>query len=76
MSQTTRKEVLERLRRRYRKAGREHKRKLLDQAEELFSRQPIRIALVIREPLVPNRPPGNFKYLGLKGTLEAAAGWE
>jgi 5-formyltetrahydrofolate cyclo-ligase len=36
MSQTTWKEVLERLRRRYRKAGREHKRKLLDQAQELL----------------------------------------
>jgi hypothetical protein len=37
MSQTTRKEVLERLRRRYRSAGAEHKRKLLDQAQELLS---------------------------------------
>jgi hypothetical protein len=37
MSQTTRKEILERLRRRYRNAGREHKRKLLDQAQELLS---------------------------------------
>ena len=37
MSQTTRKEVLERLRRRYRNAGAEHKRKLLDQAQELLS---------------------------------------
>jgi hypothetical protein len=36
MSTTTRKEVLERLRRRYRKAGREHKCKLLDQAQELL----------------------------------------
>jgi hypothetical protein len=36
MSQTTREEVLERLRRRYRKAGLEHKRKLLDQAQELM----------------------------------------
>jgi hypothetical protein len=36
MSQTTRKEVLERLRRRYRNAGAEHKRKLLDQAQELL----------------------------------------
>jgi len=36
MSQTTRKEVLKRLRRRYRSAGREHRRKLLDQAEELL----------------------------------------
>ena len=36
MSQTTRKEVLERLRRRYRSAGAEHKNKLLDQAQELL----------------------------------------
>jgi hypothetical protein len=36
MSQTTRKEIVERLRRRYRKAGREHKSKLLDQAQELL----------------------------------------
>lgn len=36
MSQTTRKEILERLRRRYRKAGLQHKRKLLDQAQELM----------------------------------------
>ena len=36
MSQTTRKEVLEKLRRRYRTAGPKHKRKLLDQAQELL----------------------------------------
>jgi hypothetical protein len=36
MSQKTRKEVLEKLRRRYRKAGMEHRRKLLDQAQELL----------------------------------------
>jgi hypothetical protein len=36
MSQTTRKEVLNKLRRRYRNAGAEHKRKLLDQAQELL----------------------------------------
>jgi hypothetical protein len=36
MSKTTRKEVLERLRRRYANAGAEHKRKLLDQAQELL----------------------------------------
>src|SRR5512139_2198132 len=36
MSQTTRKEILEKLRRRYRNAGPEHKRKLLDQAQELL----------------------------------------
>ena len=36
MSQTTRTEILERLRRRYRSAGAEHKHKLLDQAQELL----------------------------------------
>ena len=36
MSQTTRKEVLKKLRRRYLSAGPEHKRKLLDQAQELL----------------------------------------
>ena len=36
MSQTTRKEILERLRRRYRTAELKHKRKLLDQAQELL----------------------------------------
>ena len=36
MSQTTRVEVLKKLRRRYASAGQEHKRKLLDQAQELL----------------------------------------
>src|SRR5512136_614527 len=36
MSQRTREEILERLRRRYRTAGPKHKRKLLDQAQELL----------------------------------------
>jgi len=36
MSQTTREEVLKKLRRRYQSAGPEHKRKLLDQAQELL----------------------------------------
>jgi hypothetical protein len=36
MSQTTREEVLKKLRRRYLSAGLEHKRKLLDQAQELL----------------------------------------
>lgn len=36
MSQKTRKEILEQLRRRYRNAGLEHKGKLLDQAQELL----------------------------------------
>lgn len=36
MSQKTRKEVLTTMRRRYRSAGKEYKKKLLDQAQELF----------------------------------------
>jgi hypothetical protein len=36
LSQTTRKEILQRLRRRYRHAGLEYKSKLLDQAQELL----------------------------------------
>src|SRR5665213_2691248 len=36
MNQTTRKQVLEKLRRRYETAGAEHKRKLLDQAVQLL----------------------------------------
>lgn len=36
MSQTTRAEILKKLRRRYQSAGLEHKRKLLDQAQELL----------------------------------------
>jgi hypothetical protein len=40
MSKTTRKEILERLRRRYQTAGPEHKRKLLDQAQELLGWPP------------------------------------
>ena len=36
MSQTTREEVLTKLRRRYQTAGAQHKRKLLDQAQELL----------------------------------------
>lgn len=36
MSQTTRKEVLQKLQRRYSSAGAQYKRKLLDQAQELL----------------------------------------
>ena len=36
MNQTTRKQVLEKLRRRYETAGTEHKRKLIDQAVQLL----------------------------------------
>jgi hypothetical protein len=36
MSQTTRREILETMRRRYLRAGPKHKRKLLDQAQELL----------------------------------------
>jgi len=36
MSKTTRNEILQKLRRRYQTAGKAHKRKLLDQAQELL----------------------------------------
>lgn len=58
MSQKTRQEVLNKLRRRYGRAGREHKRKLLDQAQELlgYHRKAAIRALRAVETV---RPPGN-----------------
>jgi len=58
MSQRTRKEVLSKLKRRYPKAGPEHKRKLLDQAQELlgYHRKAAIRALRAVETV---RPPGN-----------------
>jgi hypothetical protein len=56
MSQTTRKEILERLRRRYRTAGLEHRRKLLDQAQELMGyhrKSAIRALRAVRLERVP-----------------------
>jgi hypothetical protein len=63
MSQPTRTEVLEKLRRRYQSAGFEHKRKLLDQAQELLGYhrksaiRALRAAEVLRRPgIIPGRP--------------------
>ena len=56
MSQTTRKELLEKLRRRYRSAGREHKRKLLDQAQELLNYHRKSAIRALRAPGVEPAP--------------------
>jgi hypothetical protein len=63
MSQPTRAEVLEKLRRRYQSAGLEHKGKLLDQAQELLGYhrksaiRALRAAEVVRRPgIIPGRP--------------------
>ena len=63
MSQPTRTEVLEKLRRRYQSAGFEHKGKLLDQAQELLGYhrksaiRALRRAEVLRGPgIIPGRP--------------------
>jgi hypothetical protein len=64
MSKTTRKEVLIKLRRRYQNAGAEHKRKLLDQAQELLGYhrksaiRSLRTVTVERGPrIITGRPP-------------------
>jgi hypothetical protein len=56
MSQTTRTEVLEKLRRRYRSAGREHKCKLLDQAQELLGYHRKSAIRALRAPRVEPGP--------------------
>lgn len=56
MSHTTRKEILERLRRRYRSAGPEHKGKLLDQAQELFGYHRKSAVRVLRAPQLERAP--------------------
>lgn len=56
MSQTTREEILERLRRRYRKAGLEHKRKLLDQAQELMGYHRKSAIRALRAPQLERMP--------------------
>jgi len=56
MSQPTRKEILERLRRPYRSAGPEHKRKLLDQAEELLGYHRKSAVRALRAPEVERVP--------------------
>jgi len=56
MSQKTREEVLIKLRRRYRTAGPEHKRKLLDQAQELWNYHRKSAIRALRAEPVPRAP--------------------
>ena len=56
MSQTTRKEVLRKLRQRYQSAGLEHKRKLLDQAQELLGYHRKAAIRSLRAPTVERGP--------------------
>src|SRR5439155_18335541 len=56
MSQKTRKEVLTKLRRRYRTAGAEYKRRLLDQAQELFGYHRKAAIRALRAPTVEPGP--------------------
>jgi len=67
MNQTTRKQVLEKLRRRYRTAGAEHKRKLLDQAEELLG---YHRKSAIRALSRPSVAPGPWVITGRPVTYE------
>ena len=63
MSQRTRNEVLRKLRRRYVSAGPEHKRKLLDQAQELLGYhrkaaiRPLRAPTIERGPRISRLEP-------------------
>lgn len=56
MSQTTRKDVLKKLRRRYENAGGEHKRKLLDQAQELLGYHRKAAIRAMRAPMIARGP--------------------
>ena len=56
MSQRTRMEVLEKLRRRYETAGAEHKRKLIDQAVQLLGYHRKAAIRVLRRPVVERGP--------------------
>ncbi len=63
MNQSTRRQVLEKLRRRYENAGAEHKRKLLDQAVQLLGYhrkaaiRSLRRRAVVRAPwIITGRP--------------------
>ncbi len=56
MSQRTRTEVLRKLRRRYESAGQEHKRKLLDQAQELLGYHRKSAIRALRGPTVERGP--------------------
>jgi hypothetical protein len=67
MSQTTRKEVLTKLRRRYLHAGREHKRKLLNQAVDLLG---YHRKAAIRALRTSEREPVHFSITGRPLTYE------
>ena len=56
MNPTTRQEVLKKLRRRYERAGAEHKRKLLDQAQELLGYHRKAAIRSLRAPMVEPAP--------------------
>jgi len=56
MNQTTRRQVLEKLRRRYEHAGAEHKRKLLDQAVQLLGYHRKSAIRALRQPAPPRGP--------------------
>src|ERR1035438_10484555 len=56
MSKRTRIEVLQKLRRRYETAGAEHKRKLLDQAQELLGYHRKAAIRALRQPAVERGP--------------------
>src|SRR2546429_5527722 len=56
MSQPTRTEVLKKLRRRYESAGQEHKRKLLDQAQELLGYHRKSAIRALGAPMVERGP--------------------
>jgi len=56
MSQTTRKEILTKLRRRYASAGAPHKRKLLDQAQELLGYHRKAAIRALRAPTIERGP--------------------
>jgi len=56
MSQTTRKEVLKKLRQRYSRAGLKHKRKLLDQAQELLGYHRKAAIRALRAPTIQPGP--------------------
>ena len=56
MSTTTRKEIITKLRRRYASAGAEHKRKLLDQAQELLGYHRKAAIRALRAPVLERGP--------------------
>ena len=68
MSQQTRNEVLEKLRRRYERAGIKHKRKLLGQAQELFEYHRKSAIIILGSPKPPQ---GLFIFTGRPGKYEA-----